>query len=242
MLEENPMRSVGACVAVVLLLACDNAVAPAGATHDASTASPTDATFSGSDSSNDAADAAAGDDAGVVGEAWGPHPPTTACVEGDSSACLRTSNQCADSRWLVTYFNGTCAAGYCQFSKEDVDCAVQTGGTCGPAPTDGGQGDAQVQFIRVASRSGSGCIVPAPPGPDAPATVCDDDAGIDAALCAPPPSVCADDEGSYWLVYYDNGQCMAGQCAWQKIRKYCSNGCWDGACASGPTAPIVAPP
>ena len=236
------MRSVGACVAVVLLLACDNAVAPAGVTPDASLASLTDATFSSSDSSN-GADDSPGDDAGVNAQPWGPDPPKTACVEGDPLACVSTpSDQCADSRWDVAYFSGACDAGFCQFSKTDVDCAWMTGGTCGPEPTDGGgQGDAQAEFVRVGSNSGTGCILPAPPGPDAPATACDEDAGIDAALCAPPPSVCADDAGSYWLVYYDNGQCMAGQCAWQKIRQFCNDRCWNGACASHPTAPAPAP-
>lgn len=231
------MRGVGACVAVAFLLGCDNAGVPSGVAHDASVAAPTDATFVAIDSSNDDADTSDGD-AGVDGQPWGPDPPKTACVEGDPSACVRAEDQCADSRWLVTYFGGNCAAGSCQYSKDDVDCAWMEGGTCGPAPMDAGQGDAQVQFIHVGSSTGSGCIVPAPPGPDAPATACDEDAGVDAALCAPPPSVCAETEGSYWLVYYDNGQCMAGQCAWQKIRRYCSNGCARGACVSHLTAPI----
>jgi len=50
-------------------------------------------------------------------------------------------------------------------------------------------------------------------GPAAPAVACDVDAGGDSGLCPPPSSVCAD---STWLVFYDNGQCVAGQCTWEK--------------------------
>jgi hypothetical protein len=49
--------------------------------------------------------------------------------------------------------------------------------------------------------------------------------------------VCADDGGPNWLVYYDNGQCTAGQCVWQKVRLYCGSGCMNGACSSLPTVP-----
>jgi hypothetical protein len=212
------------------LLACDNGVAPAALAHDASVASSSDAALLG-DASNDADDAGSDD---VADDAWGPDPPSTACVQDDAATCLPTPNQCADSRWLVTYFNGSCAAGQCRFSKRDIDCVKLGGGTCGP-PTDAGQGDAQVQFIHVLGQSGSGCILPAPPGPDAPATACDEDAGTDAAPCSPPPSVCAD---SQWLVYFDNGQCVTEQCAWQKVRQYCGNGCTNGACSSRPTVPL----
>jgi hypothetical protein len=39
---------------------------------------------------------------------------------------------------------------------------------------------------------------------------------------------------SEWLVYYDNGECVAGQCAWEAKYHYCGgvfgSGCAQGAC------------
>jgi hypothetical protein len=69
------------------------------------------------------------------------------------------------------------------------------------------------------------------PGPDPPPLACD--AGGDAGLCPPPHSECADPN---WLVYYDNGQCVSGQCTWDKRYVECSVvSCFDGACQAPPT-------
>jgi len=65
-------------------------------------------------------------------------------------------------------------------------------------------------------------------GPDPVPASCDGDAGDAAGFCALPPSTCAD---SRWLVYYDDGQCVSGQCAWEKRYIDCASiGCFYGAC------------
>jgi hypothetical protein len=70
-------------------------------------------------------------------------------------------------------------------------------------------------------------------GPDPSPLACDADAGSDAGLCPPPHSECADSE---WLVYYDNGQCVSGQCTWEKRYVECSIvSCFGGACQAAPT-------
>jgi hypothetical protein len=50
---------------------------------------------------------------------------------------------------------------------------------------------------------------------DASATVDGD------AVCASPPSQCAE---SWWLVYYDNGRCVAGWCMWDTGFVDCGEG------------------
>jgi len=65
-------------------------------------------------------------------------------------------------------------------------------------------------------------------GPDPDPASCGGDAGGDAGFCGLPPSRCAD---SRWLVYYDDGQCILGQCAWEKRYVDCAAiGCFYGAC------------
>jgi hypothetical protein len=63
--------------------------------------------------------------------------------------------------------------------------------------------------------------------PDPPPHACDADAESEAGLCPPPPSVCAD---MYSLVYYDNGQCVSGQCVWEKRSMSCPLLCEYGVC------------
>jgi hypothetical protein len=128
-------------------------------------------------------------------------------------------------------------AGSCQWQKQDVDCAF-VGATCGTAPSQDGGGDAAVELLTFRKGDVIGCVLPAPPAPAPPQVSCDEDASGDAALCSPPASVCADD---YWLVYYDNGQCVSGQCTWQTPQHYCDYGCIDGACRSRPTVPANPP-
>lgn len=45
--------------------------------------------------------------------------------------------------------------------------------------------------------------------------------------CAPPKSVCADDST---LVYYANGTCVNGHCAWIQLQTICNTGCQYGGC------------
>lgn len=45
--------------------------------------------------------------------------------------------------------------------------------------------------------------------------------------CSPPPSICLDD---LVLVYFDEGQCVAGRCEWVKQSLACRNACRDNGC------------
>lgn len=65
------------------------------------------------------------------------------------------------------------------------------------------------------------------PGPDPAPTVCGADAA-EAGVCPMPPSACAD---PHWLVFYDNAQCVAGSCTWEKRYNDCGPvGCFFGEC------------
>jgi hypothetical protein len=48
-----------------------------------------------------------------------------------------------------------------------------------------------------------------------------------AAECAPPPSYCADD---LYLVYYENGRCVAGVCQWDQVFYECPYQCLVDGC------------
>jgi hypothetical protein len=123
-------------------------------------------------------------------------------------------------------------------SEQSLDAASSAfvlggpGMCAGPATADGGVADGG--YDGPSAPDGSvwvtlyGCLVPAPAGPDPPVAPCDDDASAEGGICPPPPSVCADPA---WLVYYDNGQCVAGQCVWQKEHTTCHGvGCSAGSC------------
>jgi hypothetical protein len=45
--------------------------------------------------------------------------------------------------------------------------------------------------------------------------------------CSPPPSVCVD---GLTLVYFDQGECVAGRCEWVKQSLMCRNLCRDTGC------------
>ena len=45
--------------------------------------------------------------------------------------------------------------------------------------------------------------------------------------CAPPPSQCAD---NLTLVYFDQGECVAQRCTWQKVSLTCRNLCQGTGC------------
>jgi len=82
----------------------------------------------------------------------------------------------------------------------------------------------------------AGCNVPPDANKYPPPTVscAPDDAG---AVCAPPPSSCAD---QHWIVYYDDGQCVNNQCEWTTKFFDChgNDRCEQGRCfGSGPTLP-----
>ncbi len=71
------------------------------------------------------------------------------------------------------------------------------------------------------------------PGPDPLDATCDGGAGDEGGLCPLPRSQCADGR---WLVYYDNGSCVSGQCVWEKRYIDCSTlGCQMGSCRAAVT-------
>lgn len=45
--------------------------------------------------------------------------------------------------------------------------------------------------------------------------------------CSPPPSRCVDE---LTLVYFDQGECVASRCTWQKKSLLCQNQCFDKGC------------
>ena len=66
------------------------------------------------------------------------------------------------------------------------------------------------------------------PAPDPVDASCDSDAADEGGLCPLPRSQCADGR---WLVYFDNGACVSGQCSWEQRYVDCSTlGCFLGAC------------
>ena len=176
-----------------------------------------------------------------LGASYGPDPALRMCdlnVHPYSTQCPSPPSVCLDARFAVNYLNGNCVSGACTWQKVDNDCARYDGGTCigGPAdaavtsPVDGG-------LLGAAY----GCAVPLGPAPAPPAIACDVDASADAASCPLPPSVCVRASPGF-LLYYDNSECVSGQCVWQVRSHACPYGCYAGACSGPPTAPVVPPP
>ena len=117
----------------------------------------------------------------------------------------------------MTYSANGCFSGACFWSRYDVDCSRYDGGSCiGGWGFNGGlslsdEGGLQANI--------NGCLVPKGQPPAQPVVPCDADAGagagVDAALCVPPPSFCLESSSlGRWLLYYDNGRCVSGQCVW----------------------------
>jgi hypothetical protein len=157
----------------------------------------------------------------------GPDGSAPVACDEDASAvqCGSPPIACTDPGPFVYYYGGQCVGGACRWPTANVSCAAAyDGGRCAPP------GDAGVRGAITSDDAGtwavfSPCMAPVAPAPPPPSVSCD---AADAALCMPPPSVCAD--GS-WLVYYDQGECIAGQCAWQERYARCEYGCGSGACS-----------
>jgi hypothetical protein len=170
-------------------------------------------------------------DGPAQGAAFGPDPSPQAC-DGGPRQCI-ADPVCLDPRFAVTYPTGQCVSGSCVWRKADLDCAGFDGGACV-----GGTYDSGVADLGDAGRLGifHGCALPLPPPP--PAVACDAEASTDGGVCAPPHSVCAlqsplvGDQGSAapLLYYYDDGQCISGQCTWVLRAMPCAYGCSAGAC------------
>jgi hypothetical protein len=169
---------------------------------------------------------------------FGPDPPPQTCasvpLDGATTLCPLPSPVCFDARYAVFYDygnDGTCVSGACSWLKVDVDCYLHDGGSCVGGFGDGGVSSSADGGLSIIDR---GCLVPLGPAPLPPVVECDADASADAGICAypsnddaQPPSVCL---GLNELVYYDDGECVAGQCAWQLRSEWCPNGCTSGAC------------
>jgi hypothetical protein len=218
---------------VVALVACHGAAGSAVPGSDASLSAISDDVSSDDSTLRNPF----GGDDGQSGDSGPPGAPCDPNTSPATAACAPPLSVCTDSGSLVNYVGAGCVAGRCSWQEEDVDCtSIMTGGTCGaaPGPDAGAEGDAALAFLALGPDGGSGCVVPIPRGPDPPPVACDADAGVNAALCPPPPSVCED---SRWLVYYDLGECVSGLCVWQKMYRACAGFCLHGACMSGVTAP-----
>jgi hypothetical protein len=161
-----------------------------------------------------------------------PDAPPWAC--GGGNECPSRPTACIAGRFAVLYLSGQCEAGTCFWEKQTFDCAT-IGGTCaagskGDGIIDGGIGAEGGTWIAT-----GGCFLRVGSAPVPPATPCSARVGLDASdPCPPPASACAD---SKYLVYYDDGQCVAGSCVWQVRYFNCGQGCSFGGCNSQGTPP-----
>jgi hypothetical protein len=211
----------GGMVALVLLGGCGGT--PSRSAMDAG-GSPYDATVG-----------SAMDGATEAASGGSPTPPVIACTAGgDGEACPAPPPACATSQVAVLYSGGQCVAGMCTWQTEEVDCRLVDASCAGAAGFDAGLDVPAIDGS--ASLNAYGCLFQVPAVPAPPPTSCDVDGSPDSGVCPLPASVCAD---SAWLVYYDDGQCIAGLCAWQARDHYClGGGCRSGACVdNAPTAP-----
>jgi hypothetical protein len=145
--------------------------------------------------------------------------------------CPSPPPACVDSYITVVYLAGQCVSGFCVWQKSDLDCRAVDASCGGAAGIDGGIDSGADGGVLV---NVSGCLLLAPVGPNPAPLACDADASAATGECPLPPSACAD---SRWLVYYDDGQCIAGSCSWKMKDSYCSLGCSQGACGSIGTVP-----
>lgn len=60
-------------------------------------------------------------------------PPQVTCdtdAEAGGDPCAPPHSVCADTRWLVYYVGGFCAAGVCRWEKKFLDCGACANGAC----------------------------------------------------------------------------------------------------------------
>ncbi|MGO9838539.1 MAG: hypothetical protein ACLP1X_30525 [Polyangiaceae bacterium] len=231
------MRVVGAVTVASLLVGCGGPSPPAppfASLVDAA-GPPRDAWVA----VGDALPTEAGDSGAAGAEV--PAPPSTPCnddVATETPVCPSPPPACVNSHVAVDYNGGTCSSGFCTWQASTVDCREVDASCAGAAGLDGGFSDAGPDgavWMNV-----SGCLLSVPAGPNPSPLACDADASPATPLCPLPPSACADGE---WLVYYDDGQCVAGACAWQKRYRFCGGSeCIGGACGSIGTPPPPATP
>lgn len=160
-------------------------------------------------------------------------PPSTPCAS-TGLACPPPPPDCADSHTAILY-GGTCTSGFCKWQASTYDCSAFDASCIGAARADAGFDVPAVDGS--AWINGEGCLLGAPVGGAPLAASCDADASPGVIVCPPAPSTCLD---SRWLVYYDDGQCVGGQCEWQQRDHFCTGGCRASACA--PIATTAPPP
>jgi hypothetical protein len=151
-----------------------------------------------------------------------PDPSRMTC-DGGAGQCPLPPSSCDDAGVAVTYQGAYCNAGICSWHATALDC-TSVGGTCAPGSGEGivdGGTDAEGG---VWART-NGCLVLVP-SPAPPATPCSTSADA-SDVCPFPQSVCAD---SKWLVYYDNGRCVAGSCVWETRYTACPMSCTGHDC------------
>jgi hypothetical protein len=137
------------------------------------------------------------------------------------------------------------AAGACSASSPLPGGQAGGGGTSGAGGGSiGPVADAAMDVVATAPPDADPSLPPdmiAAPPPDVACTGAAD-AGVECDL---PPSTCAVPTGcdadlatcmfySSWIVYYENGRCVAGHCVWDQSYFQCgkTSVCSQGACAS----------
>jgi hypothetical protein len=187
------------------------------------------------------------EDAFVPQDGWSTGPDgaaPVACDGASGSQCLPPPPTCSGASTGLLYGQSQCAAGLCRWMSTPFDCrTVSPGALC----IGGWNGDASLPPDAAAGARDGPCWILAPQGPAAPVVACDVDAGDGGPLCPPPPSQCVDVDGgnTVWLAYFDEGECVSGQCVWQTKYHFCGgnwmDGCVSGACVRSITAPVPVP-
>jgi hypothetical protein len=165
----------------------------------------------------------------------GPDDAAVVACDRDAATAAQCSvppPQCSDGLG-VFYSGGYCIHGRCEWQVTTIQCSggeAPEGGRCAPPGVSAASG--AILDEAGAWYASSGCLYPIVESPP-PQASCDADGGADSGDCPPPRSVCG---AGGWLIYFDQGECVAGQCAWQKQYTHCQYGCSNGACGGLPTA------
>jgi hypothetical protein len=172
------------------------------------------------------------------GLSTGPDGAAPVACDADAAPatqCTVAPTECADGGGVL-YTGGWCVAGTCNWLPYSITCSggeVAPGGRCAPpgTPTTPGAVVIDDAGTWVVAR---GCMQAVPAAPPPPQVSCPASSGGSDA-CPPTRSQCV---SSQWLVYYDQGVCVGGQCSWQERYASCSGSrCVSGACLGVGTPP-----
>lgn len=163
-------------------------------------------------------------------------PPIACDVDAaPMTQCTVAPRECGDGG-AVAYSGGWCVGGTCRWLARNTTCtggADQLASRCAPPGSPTASGAAFADDAGTWAVSGP-CLVPVPAPPSPPQVSCDGSGGGDAGVCPPPRSVCV---SGLWLLFYDQGECVSGQCSWQERYVVCADGCASGACIIGVATP-----